>query len=314
MSLRSVLRSAREGKPSLILKAGDTKRCDPEEQKWECGKGHVVTKTYACARRRCISGYEKNFADRRHCVRHADRERSAFGRTLSADAFPVPWLAVVFPSVSRLRKSLARADLLAALRAEAAKLLERTYLTWNGCDPKDWRLGIISCDHPEGDQERTEGKTVWKPHHNFLFPNIAFHRRIPNSRRKNLRYFPTTEQLKELRQAWGALQNRILVSFGEEPVKEANFFWSFRKTKKHRAHMAKYFCRSFPWWPGRAQRLSYFGAFGCRVVKRLNEVEALGVSLAGPQECPVCGAAIVKLTGSTVTPHYREVSSGGNSS
>lgn len=217
-------------------------------------------------------------------------------------------------------------------------MLERLVLTWNGCDPKDWKLGIASCDHPEGESKckahvgkKAGGPAAclacrsvdesprplgrWTPHHNFAFPTVAFHRRVPNARRR-LRFFATSgkdtetsNQLLELRQSWAALQNEILLELGEEPLAQSNAHWEFRKSAGQKDHWSRYFFRGFPWWPGKAQRVSYFGAFGCRVVRKLNEVEALGVSVGGPVACPKCGGPFIAVIGTTPT-HYRAVSTG----
>jgi hypothetical protein len=300
MSLSTALRDAREGRPSLILKSGETNQCIPIHGRQLCEKNHESPKTYACALRRCLS---------EPCKKHVSAERARKPVTLSIDAFGLPWVVVVLPYVPRARGALARADVLREARSAAAKLLERLVLTWNGCDPGDWKLGIASCDHPEGDVERKQGKTAWKPHHNFAFPTVAFHRRVPNSR-KRLRFFATPEQLAELRQAWAALQNQVLLSLGEKPMRNSNVFWEFRKETGRKRHMARYFFRGFPWWPGRSQRVSYYGAFGCRVVQRLNEVAALGVSIPGPVACPVCGGPFVCYIGPDLPPRFRVVSTG----
>lgn len=226
------------------------------------------------------------------------------------DAFKVPWAVLVLPYVPRARPLLARAPVLAAARARAWKMVERIILESEGLDPRKWWLGAKSCDHPEGDVEE-EGR-VWKPHHNFLWPTVAFGKGPGREgERQTLRFHLRPETLRQLRQGWAAVQNQILLAAEQNPIRygQANVFYEFREEPEKKAHAARYFFRGFPKWPGKAQRVSGFGAFGCQVIKKLNETHAPASQEHDPALCWVCGEVVVYET-YTPSRAYRTVSRG----
>jgi hypothetical protein len=223
------------------------------------------------------------------------------------DVFPKEWGVLVLPYLPAARERLKEAAVLRAARQLAAARFQTLILGFNGLSTDDgWRLGIVSVDHPEGDKE----PGTWKPHHNFLFPSLAFG---PSGERRAIRYTFTKEQLATLRAAWGELQSILIGA----PVASANIWYQFRVTRKQKNHAAKYFPRTFPRWSARGQQLSYMGAFGCSVIRELPELLALRTTVKEAKEaqalCRVCRKQIVHRSCSTqcIPSHFRAVSGSG---
>ncbi len=283
-------RAAPAGRP-LISKAGATKLCDPVQVRGFCAVGHVRTLTYACTSRRCTH---------KVCRRHALRERQKLLRPLAMDAFPGVWGVIVLTYAPEVRPKLKDRGVLRAARRAAALLVEGQLLAANGLSQAaGWRLGIVSVDHPEGDT--TPGE--WKPHHNLLFPQLAFG---PHGERAELRWMLTVAELAALRRAWRWLQETIT----RAPLgREADVWYQWRKGARKKGHALKYFPRTFPGWPASAQRLSYCGAFGARRIHQLEEVARTerpeGEDAPGPLTCLVCQSPLVRVEGPHVPKHFR---------
>lgn len=298
--LQRVMLVVAEGQQALMFKASATKLCEPVIINGQCDNRHPARKTMACSSRRCLQPC---------CRRHVSKERAAHAEELATVAFPIPWAVVVLPYVARLRPFLLRRDLLVAARLEAFRMIERIILESEGLDPKKWWLGAKSVDHPEGDKE--EEGTCWKPHHNFLWPTVAFGKGPGReNERKTLKYLLRPETLKLMRQGWAAFQSRMLIAFGMKPLRgEANMFYEFRIDEAKKRHMARYFFRSFPSWDPKAQRIVGFSAFGCQIIKKLNETHVPPVVPPDPDECRRCKGRVTYET-VTVPQHFHTVSRG----
>jgi hypothetical protein len=282
----------------LILNRGETNPCDPVQVVEICGAGHRFNRTYACARRRCPG---------KACRRHALQERTKLLKPLMLEGFPGAWGVVVLTYPPEARAAVRQNKLLRRSRRGALLLVEDWVLQCNGLSSRDgWRLGICSIEHPEGDQKPGE----WLPHHNVLFPQTAIH---ADGRRRTLRFFLDKEHLAKLRSWWRWWLESVVV--GHQLPREANVFYEFRNDTKKKKHCARYFARTFPTWSCRGQRLTWFGAFGCRIVNELPEMKLLTkpppVNESG--WCNVCGSEVVKRDFSPspcIPARYRAVTGG----
>ena len=258
----------------LILKRGGTKHCDPTQVLGFCRDGHRRAFVYACTSRRCES---------KTCTRHALRQRQETLRPLMRESFPGAWGVLVLTYAPELRPLLQDAGVFRRARRAAIAVMEQTILEHHGLG-RGWRLGLASMDHPEGD--RTPGE--WKPHHNLLFPAIAFR----GEERRDLRYSFPKELLDLLRERWQWVQEFLL---GRALGRSADVWYQFRRGDRKKGHALKYFPRTFPAWPARAQRLTWCGAFGAAVLHRLKEVKA---TEATPREglcCLVCKTELIRF-------------------
>jgi hypothetical protein len=265
-------------RPLFMSNNGETNLCDPINVQEICGDGHRTRKVYACGKRKCSSEV---------CLTHAVGERSRVLRKLmvpkdgTAPIFGCEWGVVVLPYPRAARDLLRWAHLLAASRKGAALLVQEWALNCNGLSYSEgWRLGLFSVDHPAGDIAPDE----WKPHHNFLFPCLAFG---PNGERRKLRYSVSREQLSELRALWKWWLESVVL--GAPLGTKANVYYAFRQKRKQKAHAARYFPRNFPKWPGASKRCSWFGAFSCRSLNSLPEVQAAKAKEENPIPAGFCG-------------------------
>lgn len=254
------------------------------------------------------------------------------GRPARAAIFPGAWGVVVLPYARECRSNIRWAHLLALSRKGAALMVQEWALGLNGLNYSDgWRLGLVSVDHPCGDScdacseksrktrkkvdcpkdhDGRPGREEYKPHHNFLFPSIAFH---PDGRRRELRYHVEKSDLETLRRYWRWWQESVVL--GEKLGKKANVHYQFKMKPKARYQAARYFPRTFPSWPGRSQRLSYYGAFSCRNLNKLPEVKRAKAEkdVTTPQGfCQECGGEVCIVLGqdgkpATVPQHYRSI-------
>jgi hypothetical protein len=309
---------------TLILRSGGTDPCRPVEVVETCAAGHKVTRTYACTRRKCSN---------QTCTDHALRDRQQLLKPLMQELFPREWGVLVLSYAPEVRDRLRWRVLLQGARQLAAARFESIILDMNGLNVEHgWRLGIVSIDHPCGDrcqacsdasrggrkvecpQEHAgaPGRKEWKPHHNFLFPCVAFG---PNGARRRIRYSFTKDEIAELRYAWQEVQEVTL----EAPLgREANLHYQFRREPAKKAHSIRYFPRTFPEWSARGQQLSYMGVFGCSVIKQLPEVMHLKCTVKAAKaelhRCTQCKKEIIERTcnGSAVPLHYRAVFGGSS--
>ena len=271
------------GKSLFISNSGETNQCNPIQVVEICEGSCRTRKVYACAKRRCTGK-----ACKTHALTERKRllERLMVGKDGHPAIFPGTWGVIVLPYAKEARDPLRWTGLLSASRRGAAVLVQEWVLGNAGLSYLDgWRLGILSVDHPEGDKRPGE----WKPHHNLIFPTVAFH---PDGRRRELRYFVTKEQLDDLRQRWRWWQESVVL--GAKLKTKANVFYEFRQKARAKKHCARYFPRTFPAWHSRTQRLSYFGAFSCRSIHGLAEVaQAKAEEKPCPQGfCGNCGAEV----------------------
>lgn len=304
----------------FILKRGETNACVPVKVQEICEAGHRRPRVYACALRKCPGDTCRHHAleERRRVLSKlmcgsSEKVQSPSGdewKETKAAVFPGAWSIVTLPYAKSARPALQWSGLLAKSRGGAAVLLQEWALGLNGLAYRDgWRLGVVSVDHPEGD--KTPGE--WKPHHNFMFPAIAFHR---DGRRAALRYHVSKDDLTRLRRLWRWWQERVVL--GERLHTKGNVFYQFAIDRKKKRHAARYFPRSFPSWPGAGQRLSYFGAFSCRSLNALPEVQAVKKESPMPAGfCVECGAAthvVLDESGNLagIPAHYRAVTGGSS--
>ncbi|MHB1843235.1 MAG: hypothetical protein ACYCWW_00190 [Deltaproteobacteria bacterium] len=199
------------------------------------------------------------------------------------EAYQGAWGVLVLTYAPELRERLRDARLFKAARRAGVALVEQWLLELHDLG-KGWRLGVVNVDHPEGD--KTPG--VWKPHHNLLFPCLAFG---PGGGRTELRYSLPLEALTELRERWRWFQELLL---GASLGRSADVWYQFRKGERKKGHALKYFPRTFPAWPARAQRLVYHGAFGSAVLHKLKEVKQLKETAADELCCLVCRGELVR--------------------
>jgi hypothetical protein len=276
---------------------GDTKTdCTPELGKAICVNGHWKPVAYACGLRRCHS---------KVCRDHARAERSRTTRPLIVDSFgDRKWGKVVLTYDPRVQEILRDRRLHAAARALAQATLEAFFLDASDLG-KGWRMGMVSVDHPCGDGDQTErgahhghvDSKKWYPHHNFLFPLCAFKGRLRDE-------LECWIDLDELRARWKRVQEAIL----GEPLKgNVDVWYGWAQTKPAKLELCSYFPRTFPDWPGTSQRLSYYGAFGCRVLHTLPEAANLVEDEDDERGiCGECGAPYTRVVLDVVDGSRRE--------
>jgi hypothetical protein len=331
----------------FILNRGETDPCEPVEVTEICKDGHEAHRTFACTKRSCTASITKWIDGKevtwQPCQKHALRERTALLRPLANELFPQEWCVLVLPYAPELREELRFAQLMRASRQLAAARFENILLDMNGLNvDHGWRLGIVSVDHPTGDKcddcarrkvecpdEHAAGRP-WKPHHNFLFPAMAFG---PNGERHRIRHSLTRAELAELRDAWAEVQE---VGQPRPLARKADLHFQYLKpaealnpttgelvedteAKKKRNHALKYFPRTFPHWTANGQQLSYLGAFGCSVINELPEVREFKARAKQEKQdlslCQTCKGEIVKRTcrqQHAVPMHYRAVFGGSS--
>jgi hypothetical protein len=210
-------------------------------------------------------------------------------------AFRGRWAVLVLTYAPELRPVVRSPALLGASRRVAAALVEQFYLQRAGLG-RGWRLGIVAVDHPEGDKKPGE----WKPHHNFLFPLVAFG---PHGARQSLRYTLEPSELTELRRLWRWAQEFAL---GAGLGRSADLWYQFvvgEGGQHGKIHQLNYVPRTFPTWPATGQRLTYLGAFGSSVIQGLREVSKLSLKAGESRSCcPVCKSEIVAVISDVPIP------------
>lgn len=264
----------------VILKRGETKTCDPVFGTGSCRNGHKKPVAYACGKRSCKS---------KVCRDHALEERVSLIRPLIVDCFArVPFAKTVLTYAPELHDKLRDAALLAKARQCARAMVEAFFLEREGLG-KGWKLGFVCIDHPCGDGDQADAEAheghvdgeEWFPHHNLLFPLVAFK---GNERRYLKPWLDKDTELPELRRRWRAVQELLL---GRPLGRQANCWYNYASSVPHKVALCSYFPRTFPEWPATAQRLTYGGAFGCRTIQTLPETRLLREAQAAGRLCDV---------------------------
>ena len=311
--LETVIESEALPARDIILTSVDTKTpCTPQFGSAFCSRLHEKRIAYGCSSRRCTS---------RVCRNHARAERSHQLHQFVKDCFPHDkWGKIVLTYHPELLERLKDRRLHAAARAAAQAMVESFFLDAAHLE-EGWRLGMVSVDHPcgDGDDQEEEGvggsqhqghvdSLEWFPHHNFVFPLKAFgptgravlaktdevtgevsEASKDSSRRRTLSAWIDVD---ELRSRWRALQEEML---GRPLEGDVNLWYGYAATEPAKLKMLNYFPRGFPAWPGKAQRLSYYGVFGCQVLHTIRESEKLQQKSESDRVACDCGAPFIRV-------------------
>lgn len=118
--------------------------------------------------------------------------------------------------------------------------------------------------------------------------------------------------VKLLRELWRYQQEILL---GRELGRDADVWYGFRIGQQKKNHALKYFPRTFPAWPAKAQRLVYYAGFGAAVINDLKEVSAVREKFEAKDDpglvCSVCGLAIIHIHVEAPVPsNWRAVDTG----
>ena len=251
-------------------------------------------------------GCKSNACEHEGCRRQATSKRALRSGEILGKAGAVPWLHVVLTFPEQALPALAEPETLKRCRTAATK----TVKIWAAAIARDngysgLKIGGLIIMHPSGKAGLKEGVDAgpadWRPHFHILIPCAG---RVWKPCTKEVGewvkfgHWIRKGTLARLREYWSLFGYHALGSDMVDALEPMPGKWVVHVTHKvkpeQKAHVLRYNVRTFPWWVMEANRISYFGAFGCAVLRRV--CRGHGIDSAFDDEfysykgvCPDCG-------------------------